>query len=134
MSMCPACGTPNSLDAKFCFNCGALVSRGPPVKVEVRAPLTPSMKATPFAQAPPMHASRQAQRWGSCYYHPELPSSYICSRCGRSICSACNRSYGALSLCTQCYWGLAPRLGYPPPVGQFAVATEQPARSPFSFF
>ena len=133
MSMCPACGSPNSGDAKYCFKCGAMVSRGPPVKVEVRSPLTPSMKPTPVAPiAPSTYVSRQGQRQGSCYYHSELPSSFICSRCGRSICAACNRQYGVLSLCTECYWGLAPKLGAP--LGQYAVASEQQARSPFSLF
>lgn len=133
MSMCPACGRPNSVDAKYCYSCGAMVSRGPPVKVAVRAPLTPSMKATPVApMAPSTYVSRQGPRQGSCYYHPELASSFICSRCGRSICSACNRQYGALSLCTECYWGLAPKLGAP--MGQYVLENEQPTRSPFSFF
>ena len=136
MPTCQVCGKENAGDAKYCFSCGGMISRAPPmapVKVDVKAPLTRSMKPTPAApMAASTYTTRQALRQGSCYYHSDLPSSFVCSRCGRSICAACNRQYGVLSLCTECYWGLAPRLGLPQ--GQYAVASEQQARSPFSLF
>jgi len=38
-----------------------------------------------------------------CYYHPNLPASMVCLRCGRRICSSCAKPYGELSLCPTCY-------------------------------
>lgn len=136
MPMCQACGKANSDGARYCFSCGASLYNLPPVKVAVKSPLTPSMKPTPPA---PMSASiytpRQSQRQGSCYYHDELPSSYVCSRCGRSICASCNRQYGVLSLCTECYWGLSPKLGTQySQYGQYMGGSEPQAQSPFSLF
>jgi hypothetical protein len=134
MPTCHVCGKANPDDARYCFGCGVSLSYMQPVKVDVKSPLTPSMKPTPSAptMAPSTYAPAQLQRQGSCYYHPELPSSFVCSRCGRPICTSCNRQYGVLSFCTECYWGLAPKLGSQP--GQYAVGGEQQARSPFSPF
>ena len=133
MPMCQVCGKANSDEARYCFSCGVSLFSLPPVKVDVRSPLTPSMKPTPTApMSTPTYTPRQVQRQGSCYYHSELPSSFICSRCGRPICSSCNRPYGALSLCTECDWGLAPKLGSLP--GQYVMGGEQQGRSPFSLF
>ncbi len=135
MAICKVCGKTNADDARYCFTCGAALSQGPPVKVDIKSPLTPSMKPTPTApMAPSIYTPRQVQRQGSCYYHTELPSSYVCSRCGRSICAACNRQYGVLSLCTECYWRLAPKLGYSS--WQYPTAEQQQPyeRSPSSLF
>ena len=38
-----------------------------------------------------------------CYYHPNLPASMVCLRCGRRICSTCAKPYGELALCPTCY-------------------------------
>ena len=38
-----------------------------------------------------------------CYYHPNLPASMVCFRCGRRICSACSKPYGEMTLCPTCY-------------------------------
>jgi len=38
-----------------------------------------------------------------CYYHPNLPASMVCLRCGRRICSSCSKPYGELVLCPTCY-------------------------------
>ena len=38
-----------------------------------------------------------------CYYHPNLPASMVCLRCGRRICSSCSKPYGQLALCPTCY-------------------------------
>lgn len=141
MPVCRVCGKANPNDARYCFSCGAAISQAPPVKVDVKSPLTPSMKPTPpGAMAPTTYSTRQVQRPGSCYYHSELSSSYVCSRCGRSICAACNRQYGVLSFCTECYWGLAPKLGstaqYPqygqyPQYMQYPAETQQQPGSPY---
>lgn len=45
---------------------------------------------------------------GMCYYHPNLRASYVCSRCGRSICRDDSRFYGDLILCPQCHAGVHP--------------------------
>lgn len=39
----------------------------------------------------------------SCFYHTDLPAMFVCSRCGRKICSSCNKPYSGLSLCPSCY-------------------------------
>ena len=116
MPACQVCGKANPDNAKYCFSCGALLSAAPPVKVDVKSPLTsPATKPLPTGPAAPTtYTTRQVQRQGSCYYHADLPSSFVCSRCGRSICAACNKQYGVLSLCTECYWGLAPKFGSSP--------------------
>lgn len=139
MATCKVCGKTNSDDARYCFGCGALLTLAPPIKVDVKSPLTPSLKPTPAAPtSAPIYTPRQLPRQGSCYYHSELPSSYICSRCGRPICAACNRQYGVLSLCTECYWGLAPKFSFPGqgqyPMSQYPVESQQRERSPFSLF
>ena len=109
MSLCQTCGKPNAEDARFCFSCGAALSRVPPVKVEVKSPITGQ---TVVSQQPqPIYTPRQIQGIGTCYYHHDLPSAFVCSRCGRSICAGCNRQYGTLSFCTECYWVLAPKIG-----------------------
>lgn len=143
MPVCKVCGKANSDDARYCFSCGASLSQVPPVKVDVKAPLTMT-KPTPSAPTgPSIYTPRQVPRQGSCYYHSELPSSYVCSRCGRPICASCNKQYGVLSLCTECYWGLAPKLGaaagagqYPTgqyPVYQYPVEVQQQGKSLFGF-
>ncbi|MCW4033713.1 MAG: hypothetical protein NWF08_10050 [Candidatus Bathyarchaeota archaeon] len=41
-----------------------------------------------------------------CSYHHNLPATYICSQCSRSICRSDVRFYGDISLCPQCYAGM----------------------------
>ena len=131
MIPCQACGRPNAEDARFCFSCGASLSRAPPVKVEVKSPLTgmiQGMQAQSLAP-PPILPPRQIQSPGSCYYHHDLPAAFVCARCGRSICAGCNKPYGALSFCTECYWSISTKLGssqyqqqysqYPQQYGQY---------------
>jgi hypothetical protein len=55
-------------------------------------------------------------RQGKCYYHPAKPASYICSSCGKSICSVCAKSYGDVFFCPQCTPLEIPRS--PPAVGE----------------
>ena len=132
MVLCQACGKPNMDDARFCFSCGTALSQAPPVKVEVKSPLggfpaTPGVTVAPAF--PSIYGPRQVARGGSCYYHPELPSTFICSRCGRSICVNCTRQYGMLTFCTECFYGLASRLGYGP--YPFAYEQQEQRRSLF---
>jgi hypothetical protein len=132
MALCQACGKPNLEDARFCYSCGSLLSQTPPVKVEVKSPLGAGA-TSPMPSAAPIYTPRQIPRHGSCYYHPELPSYYVCARCGRSICAGCNKQYGALSFCPECYYGLASKIGasspygsYQYPVYQYPVEFQQP--------
>lgn len=117
MTLCPRCGRANSDEARFCSSCGATLAQSPPVKVEVKSPLTGvSVPKIPGSVVPNPNSPmmpRQIQRIGTCFYHAELPASYVCSRCGRSICVSCSRQYGMLSFCPECYWGLAPRINQP---------------------
>jgi len=39
----------------------------------------------------------------TCYYHPNLPASIVCNRCGRRICDSCRKPYNGLTLCPSCY-------------------------------
>jgi len=121
MNQCRICGKINTDDARFCFGCGTPLSQAPPVKVEVKSPLTglPSSPPMSMPMVPSMYTSRQGVRPGSCYYHPDLPSSYVCSRCGRSICAGCNKQYGVLTFCPECFWGLSPKIGYSPQQYQY---------------
>ena len=115
MTVCQVCGKPNNDEARFCFSCGTPLSQAPPVKVEVKSPLggSPGMTTPPMtSMVSSTYGPRQLARQGSCYYHAELPSSYICSRCGRSICTACARQYGALNFCSECFFGLSSKIGY----------------------
>src|SRR5208337_316523 len=134
MISCQSCGRPNAEDARFCFSCGAALSRVPPVKVEVKSPLTG--QTVPGPRSPPMYTPRQIQTPGSCYYHHELPSAFVCSRCGRSICAGCNKQYGVLSFCTECYWMLAPKFSYGQyqQNQQYPMAYQQPEQSWNPFF
>src|SRR5208337_5020367 len=105
-----------------------------PVKVEVKSPLGgfPGMTAPPMMPpGPPAYAQRQLARQGSCYYHAELPSTFICSRCGRSICTACARQYGVLNFCTECFFGLGSKIGYGPYPYQVVYQPQEQARSLF---
>ena len=130
MALCQVCGKVNADDARFCFSCGTALTAAPPVKVEVKSPLA-GFPVTPAV--PPIYTPRQLQRPGTCYYHPELPSSFVCSRCGRSICVVCTKEYGVLTFCPECFWGLAPKIGYSPSQYQYPMGYQQqePGRSLF---
>jgi hypothetical protein len=70
------------------------------MKVKVIKPFKPSPRVARIV------------RQGKCYYHPAKPASYICSSCGKSICSVCSKSYGDVFFCPQCAPLEIPR---PPP-------------------
>jgi len=133
MLTCQICGKSNTEDARFCYGCGSPLSQAPPVRVDVRAQL--KGVPTPVPTAPsvytPSHVWPPLPRAGSCYYHPDLPSSFVCSRCGRSICAGCNKPYGVLSFCPECFWGLAPRIGYPAPPYPAGYQQQETRRSLF---
>jgi len=97
---CSQCGATNRDDATFCSSCGSSVTT-PTVKpvpsVEIIRPGTPPT-AAPIRVPPP----------GMCYYHPTLPATYICSRCGRPVGRECANYYGDLIICPQCYPTMSP--------------------------
>ena len=39
---------------------------------------------------------------GMCFYHSEIPATYVCNKCGRAICVNCANKYGSLTFCPQC--------------------------------
>jgi hypothetical protein len=123
MVSCQVCGKTNQDDAIYCFSCGTALLRPPPVKVEVKSPIT-GMPVTPAV--PPIYTPRQVVRQGSCYYHPELPSMAVCSRCGRSICAGCIKPYGVLNFCPECFYGLAARIGYGQSAYQYPYTYQYP--------
>jgi hypothetical protein len=114
---CSQCGATNRDDATFCSSCGTSFA-APTVKpvpsVKVVRPGVPSPTAAPVRVPPP----------GMCYYHPTLPATYICSRCGRPIGRECANFYGDLVICPQCYPQISPMVApaapaFPPaPYGQ----------------
>ncbi|TLN18566.1 zinc-ribbon domain-containing protein [bacterium] len=122
MRQCSSCGTKNADDAVFCSMCGTSFAGSQPQQFmqPVSGPTKPVPAVrtiTPLAQTAPQFSTPTARPQttvGSCFYHPELPASYICVRCGRQICFSCTRPYGQLAICPQCYWTVAPR----PAVGQ----------------
>lgn len=119
MRQCSACGSGNADDAVFCSTCGTAFaesrSQRPTQPMGGAAKPVPVVRTiTPLAQTPlqyPAATTRTQMTVGSCFYHPELPASYLCIRCGRSICVSCTKPYGQLAICSQCHWALAPRAG-----------------------
>jgi len=68
-----------------------------------------------------------------CYYHPNLPASMVCLRCGRRICSSCAKPYGQLSLCPTCYHATVmnqPQAPSPGPVAPTLYAQGAPQGMP----
>lgn len=60
------------------------------MKVKVIKPFKPSPRVSRIV------------RQGKCYYHPIKPASYICSSCGKSVCSVCAKNLGDVFFCPQC--------------------------------
>ncbi|MEM2882123.1 MAG: zinc ribbon domain-containing protein [Candidatus Bathyarchaeia archaeon] len=102
MPNCPNCGAENPPGAKYCDRCGK-----PMIITRIITPL----QAGPGQQL-------QAQPWagiavppvGSCSYHPSMPASAICGRCGRSICAYCSIQFSTMRLCPDCYEVFAKRV------------------------
>lgn len=119
MRQCSACGGRNADDAVFCSTCGTAFAESKPQQFmqpvgDATRPVPVVKTITPLAQTAPQFPAPMARAQmtvGSCFYHPELPATYICIRCGRSICLSCTKPYGQLTICPQCYWALAPRAG-----------------------
>jgi hypothetical protein len=69
---------------------------------------------------------------GMCFYHPNLPAVYICSRCGRPICRDCSKEYMGLILCPQCYLGVVPP-AYPAAVAPAVAPAAPPVYPPVPY-
>ena len=70
-----------------------------------------------------------------CYYHPNLPASMVCLRCGRRICTSCSKPYGELALCPTCYHATVmnqPAVMHPPqaPVASMGAQMGAPMGAP----
>jgi hypothetical protein len=113
---CSQCKATNRDDATFCSSCGSSFGT-PTIKPVPSVEIVSSsaqLSAAPIRVPPP----------GMCYYHPTLPATYICSRCGRPIGRECANFYGDLVICPQCYPNISPMVApaapaFPPaPYGQ----------------
>jgi hypothetical protein len=100
--ICQVCKSANEDFANFCFNCGS----------ELFSSLTPmSLSSSQSslilpAQAlikPVLYTPLRVTPLGMCFYHPNLPAAYICSRCGRPICRDCAKPYFGLVFCAPCF-------------------------------
>ena len=67
----------------------------------------------------------------TCYYHPNLPASSVCTRCGRKICVSCSKPYGALALCPTCFHTLPTQQMGPAPAT--VIPTGPPVMAPTGY-
>jgi len=96
MVKCPFCGRENPEGSNFCYNCGHKLPKAKGKKAAVAPTPSPLLKrVTPLRMPVPSP--------GMCYYHPNIPASYICARCGRPVCKYCASYYNGLVLCPECY-------------------------------
>ena len=58
----------------------------------------------------------------SCALHPEFPATSRCTRCGKAICAACERSLDGKPYCAECETELARKLA----AGQATMAPLAP--------
>jgi hypothetical protein len=86
---CPICGTENLESALFCSKCGVSLTQ------EKR---TEKHQASQTVSV----LSERIPSPGMCHYHQSIKASYICSRCGRSICGNCARKIGGIIFCLNC--------------------------------
>ena len=103
---CQSCGYDNRDDATFCSSCGASLAG----EIAVLKPVPSVRVVTPVSAGGPIRVPAP----GQCFYHPNLPAVYVCSRCGRSICRDDSKAYVDLVLCPQCYAGVVPAVSQPP--------------------
>ncbi len=90
MTLCPRCSRVNPDQAKFCGACGApLATQHTPIRIKTISDTSPNPQ-------------------GTCFYHPDILATTICSKCGRATCSDCSKPYGTLHFCPECHWGLPP--------------------------
>lgn len=107
---CANCGFENRDQAVFCQNCGRRLEALHPAPVaKVTQPLAPAAAPQPTQ---PVSPPRYVPSPGSCYYHPHMFASYICHRCGRSICRFCGLGYPGMMICPECIRTAMP---HPPP-------------------
>ncbi|RLE55108.1 MAG: hypothetical protein DRJ40_09140 [Thermoprotei archaeon] len=122
VKICPKCGKENPDEASYCLHCGAQLGAAPSAPVAKPPPTVtvtkPPVTAKPVPTAPAVTAPRLPtvtstiiRPPGMCFYHPQIPAKYICSRCGRPICENCATEIGGLILCPQCAAGIAPIRG-----------------------
>ncbi|WP_455279710.1 double zinc ribbon domain-containing protein [[Eubacterium] cellulosolvens] len=132
MPTCPKCNKANPKRAKFCYDCGSpmylpqgsyVQALGKPTvsvqQIQKQPPNVRVITSTTAGQMPiaaPTNQTRTVSMriapMGNCSYHRELPATYICSRCSRSICRACARQYLDLTFCPECHGFAAPKPRY----------------------
>lgn len=107
---CSNCGKKNAKKSKFCYSCGSSLEsnnqtpKSPPnVKVVKPLDLTSPSSIDDTSTMNTTNSMINSQESGMCNYHPGIPATYVCSRCGNTICINCVKSYGQLLICPQCY-------------------------------
>jgi len=115
MIKCPKCGAENLDVHTYCKDCGCSLREA--VKpISVSAPI-PSPKPIPtFKVATPLGTQTGALQTsirvpspGMCFYHKNLPATYVCGRCGRPMCRDCAKGYHQLTFCPECFADVVPR-------------------------
>jgi hypothetical protein len=95
---CSACGRENPEGSQYCSGCGSklgvrvkgMEASGMGVKPKVTS--TVGMGQIRHTVPPP----------GMCFYHPSIPSQFVCTRCGRPICGSCVKKMGGMIFCVNC--------------------------------
>ncbi len=97
---CKSCNVENPEGAAFCSNCGS--SLGADIKVKIQRGIVQPQRRTPQIQHRQVTSRRSVSMPGMCFYHQQLPATYVCSRCGRAICHSCSSFIGPLAFCPHC--------------------------------
>ena len=112
---CPNCGAKNPDDADFCKKCRTPLSesvtlRPAPASVATKAvpPGVRIVKPIMPGATGAMPGPTRIPSMGSCYYHQGLLATYMCGRCGRSICRDCAKPHGDMVFCPECYTKAVP--------------------------
>ncbi len=84
-----------------CHTCGSLITPN-----EIFCNLCKSPVQYPIIPIP------IAQTSSVCFYHPFFRATFICNRCGRSICVYCHHRYSGLNLCPMCFVSIKPPTPY----------------------
>jgi hypothetical protein len=97
---CVSCSTNNVDESNYCYNCGTSF------QIKVKKPQSKSILTTiptlPLSYPVVHPIVTRTINPGMCYYHNVLPARYICTRCGKQVCSNCALNYFGLVLCPPC--------------------------------
>jgi hypothetical protein len=108
---CPNCGANNADEASFCSKCGQNLAQSEGMAVKPKVKIVQDLKEKPTSVVAPVvpRVSSRISPPGMCFYHNQIPASYVCGRCGRSICNNCAKNIGGMVFCPQCVPVTAPK-------------------------